>query len=355
MRVLSGFVLGTLALLLACELLLRVLPVSGATRVGTYVDPKIPTFQPLLETDYATGWDLRNAQRLRTNEMGFVAERSFKPDPNAVALIGDSFVDAASLVPKDRPAQQLEAALDGRRPVYSMGTAGSSLLDYAERIRFAHERLQIRDFVVLIERGDIWQAMCGSGNVASQCLDPASLAPRTELQPPASTVKRWLRQSALARYVASQLKLDPARLLGTLFKRTEPHAPAAPGAPADRAADGPRLSPAAFDAVLAAFVERIQPFRDGRLLLLVDADRRALAQGRVPADAQRQAFMQRARAAGLQVVDVEPLFAKHFASSHLSLEIGPYDGHPNALCYRLFADAAAKALAADRTGPEVQR
>ncbi len=352
MRALSGFVLGVLALLLGCELLLRLLPVSGATRVGTYIDARIPTFQPLLQTDYATGWDLRNAQRLRTNEMGFVAERSFRADPNAVALIGDSFVDAASLPPDDRPAQQLEAALGGRRPVYSMGTAGSSLLDYAERIRFAHDKLQIRDIVVLIERGDIWQAMCGSGNVASQCLDPSTLAPRTELQPPASTVKRLLRQSALARYVASQLKLDPARLLDTLFKRNEVHGPATP---ADRPAAAPRLSSAAFDAVTDAFFERIHPFRDARLLIVVDADRRALAQGRIPADPQRQAFIQRARAAGLQVIDAEPLFAEYFASSRLSLEIGPYDGHPNALCYHLLMDAAAKALSPDRTGREFQQ
>jgi len=56
---------------------------------------------------------------------------------------------------------QLERELSGR-PVYTMGSPGSSLLDYAERMRFAHDRFGIVDFVLLVERGDVRQALCGS-------------------------------------------------------------------------------------------------------------------------------------------------------------------------------------------------
>lgn len=340
-RGLLGFGLGVLALLLVCEGALRLLPVSGATRVGTYIDPRIPTYQPGLRIHYATGWDLRNPQPLITNAMGFVADRDFKPDPSAVALIGDSFVEAASLDLADRPAQQLEKALGGRRPVYAMGTAGSSLLDYAERVRFARDKLGIRDFVLLMERGDFRQALCGSGNVASQCLDPSTLAPRTELAPPASTFKQLLRKSALARYAVSQLKIDPKRLLNALFARDVPHE----AAPAVASRSGPPPMPqAAFDAVTTAFFERVKPYADARLVILLDADRPALAQGQRPQDPQRQAFINRARAAGLRVVDAQPLFSKHFERSTLSLDVGPYDGHLNVLGYRLLVDAASREL-----------
>jgi hypothetical protein len=112
-----------------------------------------------------------------------------------------------------------------------MGSAGTALLDYAERIRFAHEQFGVRDFVVLLERTDVAQALCGSGNVTSQCLDPKTLSPRTEFVVPASPLKRALRESALAQYLASQLKILPAKLAQQIFTRSMPAEPATHLAP----------------------------------------------------------------------------------------------------------------------------
>ncbi|SFC66212.1 hypothetical protein SAMN05216344_12836 [Polaromonas sp. OV174] len=58
------------------------------------------------------------------------------------------------LAAPDRPGAQLERAL-GTRPVSAMGNPGTALVDYAERIRFAHTHFGVRDFVVLMERGDV--------------------------------------------------------------------------------------------------------------------------------------------------------------------------------------------------------
>ena len=121
------WLLGVAGLLLACELALRALPVSTSTETGYYVDPLILTYRPHHAWTSSTGWDLRNAQRQRSNNFGFLASRDFEPDPAAVALIGDSYVEASMLPAHDRPEAQLEAAI-GNRPVFAMGGPGSSRL-----------------------------------------------------------------------------------------------------------------------------------------------------------------------------------------------------------------------------------
>ena len=343
-RTAIGIVSGALGLLLALELLCRLLPVSSATRADYHIDPAILTYAPHHSWRYATGWDLRNPQSLRTNGHGFVSDHEFVPNPRAVAFIGDSYVESASLAAADRPAAQLERALGGQRPVYALGAAGTSLLDYAERIRFAHQQFNVHDFVLLLERGDLAQALCGSGNVASQCLDAQTLQPQTQTRAPTSWVRQVLRESMLAEYLASQLRVEPTRLLAQVFNRAVPaeggpQSPAA--APTKSRQPGPEV-----DAVAAAFFERAKPHVQGRLVLVLDADRQAISQGRHTEDPARIRFMALARAAGAMVVDLEPVFKAHYATSPLSLDLSPQDGHFNPVGVRLLTGAAAAALAA---------
>lgn len=349
--------LGVLALLLGLELVLRLLPVSTATMTGYHHDPLVLTYPSGHRWTTATGWDLRNAQRLQANNLGFASDIDFVPEARAVALVGDSYVEASMLDAPQRPAAQLAARLartpDAARPVYGMGSPGSALLDYAERIRLASQRLGVRDFVVLMEQGDLRQSLCGSGNVHGPCLDPHSLQPRQELRPPPSAAKNILRHSALAQYVFGQLKLDLSRLATQAFPAGGGHTPvqatggdaAAPSESAEQAAARERM----VQAVAEAFFSRIQPFATGRLVLVVDGrrTREALAGGEgslTPLMRERQAFVALARARGVTIVDAEVLYAQHWAGSSLSLDVGPYDRHLNALGIGLLMDAAAQAL-----------
>jgi hypothetical protein len=346
-RIAAGVVLGMAGFLLTGEVVFRVLPTSTATLTGYYVDPAILSYPPHHVWRTATGWDLRNAQTLRSNNLGFPSSRDFVPDPQAIALIGDSYVEASMLSALDRPAAQLESLLGGRRAVYALGGPGSSLLDYAERIRFAYERLGVRQFVVLMEPGDVRQALCGSGNVHSACLDRATLLPRTQTLPEPSWLKRVLRHSALAQYVVGQLKVDPQRLLRAAFVRSVPGETArasdsAPTAlPKASSASGDKM----VDTVTTVFFARVAPYlHEGRLVMVVDGRRpgqRALETGIA---FERRRFMDLARTAGATVLDAEPLYAEHQSRSRLSLEVGPYDEHLNALGVRIVMTAAAKAI-----------
>lgn len=338
------WLLGVLGFILACELVLQGLPVSSATLTGYYTDPQILTYPAGHRWRVATGWDLRNARDLRANNAGFVADHDFRRDPQAVALIGDSFVEASMLRAPDRPGAQLEAALGGRA-VYALGGPGSALLDYAERIRHAHTQFGVRDFVVLMERGDVRQSLCGSGNIHGPCLDRASFAPRTETQPPPGLVKRVLRHSALAQYLLGQLKLNPQRLWRQVLAQSQPPAEStrAPVAKTVTVEERARAL-SEVDAVARAFFERAKPHVQGRLVIVLDGKRDGAP---LPADADdgaRAHFIALARQAGATVIDAEPLYRAHDAASALKLEVGPYDAHLNALGLGLLMRAAAGAL-----------
>jgi len=344
-------VTGAATLLLAFELALRLLPVSTATMTGYHVDPMIIGYPPGHQWVVSTGWDLRNAQRLRANNLGFAADADFGPDPSAIGLIGDSYVEASMLESGSRPATQLAHALRSAghaRPVYGMGGPGSSLLDYAERIRFARQRLTLRDFVVLLEPGDVRQSICGSGNVHAACLDPITFAPRVQRQAEPSAIRRVARHSALAQYIAGQLKVtDPRRLLAQAFQDSQPpvHGIEANAQPSrDVAASQPGLPPdrvRVVQAVADAFFERVATSAQGRLVLLVDGRRSARPGPPSVQMLERDVFVKLASERGAEVIDAERVYATHWEGSTLSLEVGPYDRHLNALGVGLLMKAVA--------------
>ncbi len=245
---------GVASMLLLLEAICRVLPVSTSTETGYYTDPVILTYPVRHQWVMSTGWDLRNAQHMQANNLGYAAKHDFVRDERAIALIGDSYVEASMLDIADRPADQLERQL-GTRPVYAMGGPGTALLDYAERVRYASEQLGVQDFVIMMERGDVRQSLCGSGNVNGPCLDPATLEPRVETLPPASTAKRWLRSSALAQYLVSQLRVTPQGLLCQLMLK--------PQAVASKAEADPAHALHVVDVVSGLFFERIKPYVKG--------------------------------------------------------------------------------------------
>jgi hypothetical protein len=345
-RTFVHWVVGIASFLLAGELALRALPVSTSTETGYYIDPLIITYPPYHSWTNATGWDLRNVQHNRSNNVGFLADHDFERDPTAVALIGDSYVEASMLPRADRIGAQLERALDGR-PVFVLGGPGSALLDYAERIRFASERYGIRDFVVLVERGDLWQSFCGSGNIHGPCLDRQTLAPRTELQPPPGLAKQILRHSALAQYLFGQLKLNPRQLWRQAVAQARPATPAAPEVrsrtPGSSVAASD-MSESEVDAVTHAFFERVRTRIPGRLVIVVDGDRKAIYRGQPTNDSARLRFIEHARAAGAMVVDADPLFRTQFETSPMKFDVGPYDAHLNTLGVAVVARAVSELL-----------
>lgn len=343
-RAVTAWLAGAAFVLIGVELVLRILPVSTATLTGYFIEPEILSYPPGHRWRVSTGWDLRNSQQLSANNWGFVADHDFMANADAVALVGDSYVEASMLDANDRPAAQLERELASTRPVYALGGPGSSLLDYAERIRVVQQRLGVRDFVVLMEAGDVRQSLCGSGNVHSACLDAKTLAPRTERRSPPSAIAQVARESAAAQYFVGQLRLDLASIVKQTFRRSVPEdTPKLRRArQSDSAADN---KPIPFvEAVSRAFFDRVLPYTHGRLVIVVDGQRDPSRPLDARLVAERRQFIQYAKASGATVIDAELLYAENARKSRRSLDVGPYDRHLNGLGVALVAHAVAKAL-----------
>jgi hypothetical protein len=325
---LAGLAGGVAAALLALEIAFRILPVGTSTNTGYYIDPLLLTYPAGQRFTSATGWDLQNARRNHANNYGYVADHDFVENPRAIALIGDSYVEGSMLERQDRFAAQIEAQLRDR-PVYSFGSPGTALLDYAERIRFASERFAIRDFVLLLERGDVAQSLCGSGNVAARCLDPMTLEPRIEKQPEPGRVKQLVRQSALAQYVFSQLKLDPVRWLRSLLQREHTPTPTA-------ALPGQKRAEPFAARVIDEFFTRTAPHRRGKLILVLVGE---------DTDGTQRQLREAAERHGALVIQGEPLLHAASAQTGLSTQVSPRDAHLNRLAFATLAERVAALLA----------
>ena len=340
--------LGALVMLVALELLLQALPVSTSTKTGYYIHPNILTNPPHHRWTMATGWDLRDVQHLQANNYGFAAERDFQSEERAIGLVGDSYVEASMLPLPDRPAAQLERELGGQRPVYAMGGPGSSLLDYAERIRWAHETLGLQDFVVMVESTDASQALCNSGNVHAHCLDPKNLTPVLMRRPPSDWTKDLLRESALAQYLVSQIKFSSARLSSSRFWHSgapDMH-PQGVSKPTPSAQGGSvslsKERQAIVDAVMNEFLRRMDSLHNVRLVFALDMNRSNLDPGVQRPDEVYHVAL-RLRMAGYPVALGEPAYREHMLTSAHRLAMGPHDGHLNAIGVRLLMSAAARA------------
>ncbi len=349
MRGLPAIIAGVIGALLAAELLLRALPVSTSTMTGYYFDADVLTYPAHHAWAVSTGWDLRNPQRLRSNNYGFATHRDFEPDLGAIALVGDSYVESSMLDAPLRPGPQLEQSLGGKRAVFALGSPGTALLDYAQRVRFASEQFGVSDFVIWLERGDARQTLCGSGNVHSRCLDRQTLAPRIERMPPPSLAKRALRHVALAQYFAGQLAFRPDHFVGQLLTRQVPEPPGSLKAAAS-AAKRP-LAPqviarerAVIDTAIEAFFRTAQPHLRGRTVFVVDGQRQGVGASAEHDPYQRAYLIERLRSRGVDVIDLEPLYRQYALRSPLSLEVGPYDGHLNGLGVEIVSEAIASVL-----------
>lgn len=343
-RQVCWFVMGLITPLLVAEVVFRLLPVSTATESDYYWSDKVVTYPSRHQWLFSSGWDLRNPQRQRSNQQGFLSDRDFTPDPRAIALIGDSYIDAGMLDAADRPAAQLERLLGGR-PVYAMGSGGTALLDYAERLRWARQSFGIVDVVILMEPPDIRQSLCGSGNVHSECLDPSTLAPRSERRPSPSAVRRLARRSALAQYIMRHLKATPSRLWAAAVRQSrfaQGHGVGKAVIEAAAAPAEPDLS--VVDAVAGEFFKRVQAAGPGRLIIIIDTANSQRSARQRPHDVERQRFITLAREAGAHVIDAGPIYDQHFQTSTLSLQVGPHDAHLNGKGLELLMRAAAQAL-----------
>ncbi len=348
----AATVIGCLVL---AELLLRLLPV--ATGLGSMpVDAAHPIFRfrPNSDFTFSRDWDLDLANRGHVNNDGFINNQDYVASGKQplVAVIGDSYVEAAMVPYAQTFHGLLSEAFRDKLRVYSFGASGAPLSQYLVWARYAVSTYGARALVINVVGNDFdesrieFKAASGFWYYAPD-KDGALALRLVEYRPDALT--RLVRQSALLRYLAINLRAQHnvtaalARFRGG-GAAPQPEQQYAGNTSAEASSQRVALSKQAVDRFLADIQQLGLP--KPCIVFTLDGFRYPDAKHRGAGtffDVMRRYFLERAAASGLEAIDLDPDFLKRHAEPAERFEY-PNDAHWNPNGHRI----AAQALKASR-------
>lgn len=341
--------------LILAELVLRLLPV--ATGFGSMpVSPDRPVFrfQPNRDFTFSRDFDLDLANRGHINNDGFVNNQDYAvaDKPPLVAVIGDSFVEAAMVPYSQTFHGLLSQDFKDRLRVYSFGASGAPLSQYLVWARYAVDKYRARALVINVVGNDFdesrieYKSAPGFWYYAPKA--DGTLELRLVGYEP-DTLTQIVRHSALLRYLAINLKAQHAvasaiaRLHSAgLNSGGEQYAGnTASEASAQRVA----LSKAAVD----QFVRDVQKLGIPSRCIVFTLDGFRYPEAAKSGagsffDVMRRYFLEAAAANGLEAIDLDPVFFRTHAATGERFEY-PNDAHWNPNGHRI----AAAALKASKT------
>ena len=359
----SALAAATLATLAGLEILLRVLPAHGDLR-RTPVDDRRPIsrFTPDREFTWSRDWNFSVVNTVRVNNAGFVSDVDYEADAPGplLAVIGDSYVEAAMVPFRQTCAGRLATMLEPAARAYAFGMSGAPLSQYLAWARHARDEYRPDGLLVIVVDNDYDESLIeytrreGYHHFVRQ--DDGRLAwERVDLVP--TLASRLARHSALFRYLVWNLRVKEsfagirARIAGT----------AAPGlfhlqAPASSQPERVAASQRAVD----AFLERLPGYAGlapERIVLAVDGMRPQLyddetldAAAGIFADVMRRYFLAHARRKGYEAIDLQPRFITRYRTHRRRFE-WPRDRHWNALGHEVCFDAARSSALLTGTFP----
>jgi hypothetical protein len=286
-----------------------------------------------------------NAHSGTTNNYGHIAPIDFQPGSHPLLVVGDSFIESLMNDFDDTLQGLLGKRLGPAYPVYGLGGSGLSVSDYAVLASQARVEFAPAAIVFLIQDGDISESLLHRHGGYFLSKSGASFVPSYVPLTP-NSVLQWARrhgvESALYLYLRSNLKFSPGDLFGAFEpgNRVDSHRPAR-----ELLTDRER---AVADWFLGAIAQGSGvPSRC--TLLLIDADRYAIYDAQLaspPKDSAvlRAHLIDRARALGYRVVDMEPIFRAEYARTRLKFDYWPIDRHWNRAGHALAAEVVMAEL-----------
>ncbi len=334
------FLLGFLLVVLLAELVLRALPVSTGYNLGA-VDAVQPILrgQPFSAYTYSRAWNFQLVNSGVLNNFGFRSSYDFAPDPRAVVVIGNSYIQADAIDPRDTLTERLGATL--HVPAYAVGVDGFSLADYLVAARWASASFDTHTLLVLLTAGDLKNSCVSRlGQHYLRSSDGVISLALIERQSP-SGFKRSLNDSRLFRYIFDNLRVSANWAKGWRRNPDEARSP-------DVAAGGTGCSDAEFQGAATVFLlksfRELELTRHARVIfLLAPAYRRE--RGAVAGEIRDvDRFADRAAYDGFSVVHMDAAFSAALRSG-TRLDFLPVDGHWTVAAHALAAQAAAAAIA----------
>lgn len=337
-----AFGIGVVATLLLLEVLIRLTPVIA----GTYAaDPRadwpVHTMIPDTTYTYSTAWNLQNVHRGRINNYGYASPHDYRKGAADIAVFGDSYVESMMNAYEDTLPGVLESLLG--REVYSFGMSGAEMPDYLGTAALVGREFSPRWGVFVITAGDFTRGF----NAAPGYFEwAASQSPPVRLEPEVhrSTLAKFLRTVGLVRYLRGNLVFRAEEVVK--LRRGADHV-------AGISSCQHEVLSKEDEALLKGFVDGLPSalaLPPDKVILVFDADRKRIYAGAgsasTPACQTRallanQRVASLAREAGIEVIDTEPLFRRHFEAGRGPLDRSPLDAHWNPAAHRLVAEAVA--------------
>jgi len=338
---------GTVGAVVALELLLQVLPVSGKGTYGAEIDPKWPMHHLLPDSNftYSVGWNLENVHSGRINNMGYVAPFDYVAGTPGIVVLGDSYVESLMNDYSQTLQGRLGGLLEQPSAVLQFANSGASAADYLAVAGLVAGRFKPTWGIVVMSEGDFVEGFAadrghGYHNWDSSAQPPVKL---TGFEQERSPLVKAARRIALIRYLRYNLKVDLQNLI-----RFEPVS--------DDQAGPMECAPvelSASDAALASSFAELLPGQFGldptHVILVFDSDRKSLYDPKrrnTPRCATRDSEAQkliRAKAIerGIKVIEMGPVFASYYDRTHRRVDHSPADWHWNAAAHELVAHEAA--------------
>jgi hypothetical protein len=217
----AGFLLAAVLM----EALLHAFPYSTGYGIqGVNAAQPIPVGLPHDPYTYSRDWSFHFANSGSLNNIGLRSASHYVPNPEALVVIGNSFVQADAVPVNLRMTERLGALLN--RPAYAIGVDGFGLPDYLAASSWAVSQFHSRTVLILLTTEDLVRSCRQiSGQHGLRYEGDGTLAMTLYERPPPDSLKRALNESSLFRYLFDNLHVPANWAKGW---RREDHGPSTP-------------------------------------------------------------------------------------------------------------------------------
>ncbi len=324
------------------EAVLRLLPVSTGYDVGAVdADNPIVRGSRFFHYTYSSGWNFHLENSGTLNNYGFRAPYDYRPDPRALLVIGNSYVQADAITPRDTMTGRLGVLLN--RPAYALGADGSALADYLAAARWASDRFGARLLLVLLTTGDLNHSCMARAGKHYLRLDNGAMSLQLVGRAAPSLPKRLLNGSKLFRYVFDNLRVTANWPKG--WRRSDDGPPQPDAVAASDGCTDAAFEHAATEFLMASFHE-FETAKQARVMFVLAPGYRLEQHIAAGANRDIDAFALRAEQEGFAVVHLDSAFAAALRAG-VRLDFLPIDGHWTAAANTLAAQVAADAISND--------
>ena len=306
-------------------------------------------FQPEQEYTWSRGWNFEVVNQVRVNNYGFVSDHDYDAEATTplLAVVGDSYVEAAMVPYGQTCAGRLATHLSPRLRVYSVGFSGAPLSQYLVYAQYLRDEFRPSGVVFIVVQNDFLGSLLKYSRYPQHTyFDDGNAGELTfvRLFRSRSWLRRSMSRSNLLRYMYWNVGLAywPADWRRSIRQRavtgSNPNA-------AEWLADSKRAIDHFFE--LLPEMSGLEPARiafvvDGPRFTLYSESEEAAErfQGSL-ADMNRRYFMAGAEARGYEIMDMLPRFADHWKANGARFD-WPKDSHWNALGHSVCFETVAK-------------